>query len=401
MNAKYYNENRNKLAQRLQHGLIVLYAYQELQSVGDMTHKFTQEPNFWYLSGVNEPGWRLVIDGLTNKSWLIAPTIDDVHAVFDGILSSEQARELSGVETIISADELEPLLRQLARKHKLVYTIDQPSWIDRANFVPNPALSENRKMLERIFPSVRSCNAELAKLRAIKQPTEIAAIQKAIDVTCKSFAEVRNNITSYTHEYEIEADFTYDFIRCGSEGHAYEPIVASGKNACTLHYNKNRDKLRTKNLVLLDVGAKIDGYAADITRTYARGEPTKRQAAVHAAVQNAQSRIISLLGPSVSVERYHHDVDVIMIDTLRELDLVGADAQASLRKYMPHSIGHGLGLDVHDSLGAPRYFEPGMVLTVEPGIYIPEEGIGVRIEDDILITEKGYKNLSAKLSTDW
>ncbi len=400
MKADFFVNNRHRIVKQLNGGVLCLSAYRRMQQKNDTFFPFVQESNFFYLSGLTEPDWRLVIDGLTNKCWLIAPVTDDVHAVFDGVLPSEEAQRISGIDTIVGSDEFEPLLRQLARKHRLVYTIDQPTWVDNANFVPNPALSENRKMLERIFPSVRSCNAEIAKLRSIKQPYEIKALQNAIDLTCKTFEFVRESIGTYRYEYEIEADFTHGFIRSGSEGHAYDPIVASGKNACTLHYTKNFEKLHAKQMVLLDIGARVDGYAADITRTYAPVEPTKRQAAVHEAVQQAQAQIISLLEPTISVQEYQKNVDEIMIEALKKLDLVGTDPQVSLRRYMPHAIGHGLGLDVHDSLGAPKFFEQGMVLTVEPGIYIPEESIGVRIEDDILITEKGHKNLSAKLPTD-
>jgi Xaa-Pro aminopeptidase len=168
-----------------------------------------------------------------------------------------------------------------------------------------------------------------------------------------------------------------------------------------LHYVQNDAKLKKRELLLLDIGARARGYAADITRTYAFSEPTKRQQMVHEAVRRAQKQIIELLQPNLLLEQYHRDVRRIMSDVLMELGLMkdGRD-EDNLRKYFPHAASHGLGVDVHDSLGAPRMLEPGMVLTVEPGIYIPEEEIGVRIEDDILITPKGRENLSGRLSTE-
>jgi Xaa-Pro aminopeptidase len=151
---------------------------------------------------------------------------------------------------------------------------------------------------------------------------------------------------------------------------------------------------------VIDIGARINGYAADVTRTYAI-KPSKRQQAVHAAVQNVHQRIIELLKPGLLVADYARTVDEIMKDALQTLGLLDRrDDETTYRKYFPHAVSHGLGVDVHDRLGSPRYFEPGMVITVEPGIYIPEEGIGVRIEDDILITETGHDNLTRKLSTD-
>ena len=147
----------------------------------------------------------------------------------------------------------------------------------------------------------------------------------------------------------------------------------------------------------MDVGARVDGYAADITRTYAVGEPTKRQVAVHTAVQTAHQRIINLLRPGLELATYLQQVDEIMQQALQSLGLL--KTPEDYRRYFPHAISHGLGVDVHASLGQQRYIEAGMVLNVEPGIYIPQENIGVRIEDDILITDKGRRNLSQKLAT--
>ena len=238
----------------------------------------------------------------------------------------------------------------------------------------------------------------MAELRAIKSPEEIAAIRRAVALTVQAFTSVRTQLGEYRHEYEIEADMTRDFRRLDAR-HAYEPIIASGDHAVTLHYIQNSGKLAKTQPVLIDVGARIDGYAADITRTYCL-KPTKRQQAVHRAVEIAHQRIIALLGPDKLVTEYLAEVDDAMKDALSELGLLeDRSDNETYRRYFPHAISHGLGIDVHDSLGAPRYFRPGMVLTVEPGIYIPEEGIGVRIEDDILITEMGHENLSRKLPT--
>jgi len=173
--------------------------------------------------------------------------------------------------------------------------------------------------------------------------------------------------------------------------------VAAGANACTLHYAHNRSKVMGRQLVLMDVGASYGGYTADITRTYAKGEPTKRQRQVHEAVEAAHHRIIGLIRPMLAVDEYQREVDAIMREAIASLGLPSDDA--ALRRYFPHAVSHGLGIDVHDSLGSPRFLQAGMVLTVEPGIYLPEEGIGVRIEDDILVTAAGNENLSRRLST--
>jgi Xaa-Pro aminopeptidase len=254
------------------------------------------------------------------------------------------------------------------------------------------------RYLKKFFTSIKDCRMDVAKMRAIKRPEEIQVIKKAVLVTNDAFARAKKLLPTLNYEYEVEAEFSYYFRKKAAAFHAYDPIVASGRNACTLHYNHNNDALQKDTLLLIDIGARVDGYAADITRTYAIGQPTERQIAVHAAVESAQQRIISLLRPGLSIKEYHDEVDSIMQSALNDLGLSRSTPDGS-RGYFPHAISHGLGIDVHDSLGRPSEFLAGMVLTVEPGIYIPEEGIGVRIEDNILITETGHDNLSASLST--
>lgn len=397
--ADFFQRNRQRLAERLSGGLFSVTAYDRLQRSNDTAFAFEQEANFWYLTGIEEPGWKLIYDGTTHHSWLAMPDIDEVHRIFDGGMSAESARTISGVHEVISADELPTLYRRLTRTHSLAYTVDQPSYAESFNFSLNPALHEHKRQLERTFAKVQTMNKELAALRALKQPEEIAAIERAIKTTINAFTHVHEHINDYKTESEIEAEYTYLFRRAGADGHAYDPIVATGKNACTLHYIANNDTVRNKQLVLIDIGARHHGYAADITRTYAKGEPTKRQKVVHDAVREAQAKICQLLGPDLSVEEYQRGVDEIMLAAIVDVGLAKAGDIEALRRYMPHAVSHGLGIDVHDSLGGSRTLQPGMVLTVEPGLYVPDENIGVRIEDDILITRHGARNLSATLST--
>ncbi|HTK39469.1 MAG TPA: Xaa-Pro aminopeptidase [Patescibacteria group bacterium] len=399
IDSNFFQTNRAKLAEKLGGALVVVTGYTRLQRSNDTAHGFEQEANFWYLTGIEEPDWKLVYDGISHKSWLVMPDVDAIHRVFDGSLSPEDAKLRSGVDEVIAQDDLLGLYRRLQRTHSIVYTVTQPSHSEHFNFALNPALHENTKQLERNFAKVQIANKDLAKLRAIKQPVEIVEIQAAIKQTAKAFEAVQQSIDSYRYEYEIEADFTQAFRRSGTMGHAYEPIVAAGANACTLHYVKNASPIKQRQLVLLDVGARVNGYAADISRTICKGEPTKRQRAIFDALKDAQQAIIQLLEPGMPVETYQQSVNTIMFDTLSSLGLAKTSQDETVSTYMPHAVSHGLGIDVHDSLGAPRHLQEGMVLTVEPGIYIPEESIGIRLEDDILITKTGHKNLSASLST--
>lgn len=376
-------------------------AYASLQRANDASHRFDQEANFWYLTGINAPDWQVAIDGTSGRSWLIAPDVSEVHKIFDGGLDWAEAKLISGVDEVVSRNDGDMLLRDLTKKHRLAYSIGKDPYAQHYDFALNPSLQENWRRLERLFTEVRDCRKELAALRSIKQPEEIKAIKQAVRLTVGAFEYVRAHMSSYKHEYEIEADFSHYFRSRGAVGHAYDPIIASARNACTLHYNTNQAKLAHNKLVLMDVGARVSGYAADISRTYIHGTATKRQQAVMRAVQTAHREIINLLGPNISLEDYLANADAIMKQALISLKLMKSENDTeAYRHYFPHAVSHGLGIDVHDSLGAPRLFSPGMVLTVEPGIYIPEEGIGVRIEDDILITDRGYDNLSKALSTE-
>jgi Xaa-Pro aminopeptidase len=397
MDKKFFQANRQRLIETLKGGIIVLSGYSAMQRGNDASFAFEQEANFWWLTGIDQPDWWIIIDGIRNKSWLVAPTISSSHQIFDGSLSVQEASKISGIDTILSNDDAMTLLRDLAKKHSIAYAVGDHPYAEHFDFVVNPAQKKLHQILERIFNDVTDVQLDIAKLRAIKQPEEISAIKRAIKLTIKSFEDVKVLLPELKTEYEIEAEFTYAFRRAGSNGHAYDPIVADGKNACTLHYGQNKDRLKKNTLVLMDIGARVDGYAADITRTYAYGEPTARQKEVHTAVEDAHKQIIKLLSPGLSVSEYNDKVDSIMKLALDRLGLLKTDND--YRIYFPHAISHGLGVDVHDSLGRPTHFLENMVLTVEPGIYIPEEGIGVRIEDDILITSTGRQNLSAALPT--
>lgn len=400
MDATFFIKNRQSLIRLTDKRIIVLAAYTSLQRSNDASFSFEQESNFWYLTGINHADWVIIIDGKENKSWLVAPKVNKTHQIFDGSLSWEDAKNISGVDEVISKTQANELLKDLSRKYREVYTLGADPRSKHYDFVVNPAQQKMTKHLKNIFKDVKDCRLELAKQRSIKQPAEIEAIEKAISLTVSAFLNVKNCLKSLHYEYQVEAEFSYIFKSDGAVGHAYDPIVASGNNAVTLHYNSNNQPIQQNSLLLLDIGARVGGYAADITRTYSVGEVGDRQAAIHAAVENAHHKIISLLRPGLNISTYHDSVDGVMKDALIGLGLLKTRSDnKTYRKYFPHAISHGLGIDVHDSLGGPEVFEAGMVLTVEPGIYIPEEGIGVRIEDDILITKSGHLNLSASLPT--
>ena len=396
MDYTFFTHNRQAIFAKAEADVIILAGNVSLQRSNDASYIFEQEANFWYLTGITAPGWWLVIE--RHKSTLISPTINEVHRIFDGELSFEEAKAMSGVQEALSREAGEALLESLKGSVAHVATLGEDPHADHYDFMLNPGPVVMFEKLRKSFGKVEDCRRSLAELRAIKSPVEVQLMREAIALTIDAFKIVRKNSINYSFEYEIEAEFTYQFRKNGASGHAYDPIVASGKNACTLHYGKNQDPLITGDLVLIDVGARLHGYPADITRTYAIGKVSQRHKAVHAEVVKAHQQIMALLHPGLRVKDYFSQVDIIMQLALENLNLL--KTKDDYRKYFPHSISHGLGIDVHDSLGGPDIFQPGMVVTVEPGIYIPEEDIGVRIEDDILITKTGYENLSGSLSTD-
>lgn len=376
---------------------VVLSGNTSMQSTGDMSYPFQQTALFLYLTGIEEPDWMLVIEG--GKSTLIAPPASAHHTLFDGGLGFDEAQKISGVEAVLTSKQGNAFLKELARNHKTVYTEEPYPYMKHVQFAPNPAQEKLRRKLRSFFSEVLPVNAPSGRLRALKQPDEITLLREAIRITTEAFHEAKETLREKANvpvatEYELEAVFTSAFRRRNAY-HAYDPIVAGGRNALTLHYNKNGAGLPKNGLVLIDIGARVGGYCADITRTYAIGTPSEREKAVHVAVEKAHREIVALIKPGTTLKSYQEKSDEIMKRALKSLELL--QKPSDYRKYFPHAISHGLGIDVHESLGGYETFMPGMVLTVEPGIYIPEEGIGVRIEDDILVTETGNENLSVSL----
>lgn len=380
--------------------LIILTAHDAMQRRGDAAFGFVQQADFLYLTGIQEPGWLLVLNGLTQESCLVAPNRSEMQVVFEGGVTHEQAQELSGVESILTHKEGDALLLSLADQFKQVSTLGVDPRSDHYEFAQNPAPGRLLKKLTKLFDKVQDIRPILAKQRALKRPDEIAAIKQAIQATSQGFAACVQLLKTAPSlfEYTLEAELSKSFRVSGQHGHAYDPIVAAAKNACTLHYNQNSAEILKGEYVLIDAGAQLDGYAADVTRTYAFGEVSARAKQVHDAVLAAHLAIIDDIQPGLSFEKYQELSDGHVKRALISLGLIkDSEDESAYRRYFPHAISHGLGIDVHESLGGHGEFKPGMVFTVEPGIYISEESIGVRIEDDILITDTGVRNLTSAI----
>lgn len=380
---------------------IIVTANGLLQRGGDSSYAFAQDANFWYLTGINEPDVILVID--RDNEYLIVPERSASREAFDGQLQIHDFKKLSGIEDVYSSsDGWKQLSGRLTKVKHIATVAPAPSYIDHYGLYVNPARAILVQKLKSINPDLEllDLSAHISRQRMIKQPVEINAIQKSIDITSLSLKETlrSSKLKTYKREYEIEAEIFKGFRKRGAEGHAFEPIVASGKRACTLHNTANNGALEKNQLIVVDVGAEYGHYAADITRTVINGRPTKRQLAVYAAVLEVQSFAIDLLRPGLLLKDYEDQVVGFMGEKLRALGLIKTINHQTVRQYFPHATSHFLGLNVHDVGDYNRPLESGIILTVEPGIYIVNEGIGVRIEDDVLITPTGNKVLSNKLS---
>ena len=379
---------------------IVVTANGLLQRSGDSGYAFNQDANFWYLTGIDEPDILLVMD--RDKEYLIVPKRSPSRETFDGAIAADILKQRSGIKTVYDDKSGWKQLESRLKKVKHVATVaPAPPYIDHFGLYANPARAVLLSRLKTYKPELEllDLGPHLSRLRMIKQAVEITAIQKAIDITVSSIRATTkpNKLKSFKHEYEIEAELSRGFRRLGSEGHAFEPIVAAGERACTLHNVTNNGKLAANQLVVIDVGAQVEYYAADITRTVSTGNFTKRQQSVYNAVLEVQNFAIKLLKPGLMLKDYEQQVEHFMGEKLRELGLIKTINSANVRKFYPHATSHFLGLNVHDVGDYDRPLEPGIVLTVEPGIYIKQEAIAVRIEDDVLITATGNKILSNKL----
>ena len=236
--------NRTRLSEALHGGIVVLSAYTGMQRGNDTAFKFEQEANFWWLTGIERADWWVILDNTRQKTWLVSPEISQSHQIFDGSLDEKEALAISGADSVVSEEEGGRLLRDLAKRHSIVYTLGDLPYAEHFGFHINPAQKKMHDLLKRTFNSVQDCRKDLAKLRAIKQPAEIEAIKKAIRLTTDAFSRVKSQLDEFSYEYEAEAEFSYLFRRAGAEGHAYDPIVAAGKNACTLHYTDNSARLK-------------------------------------------------------------------------------------------------------------------------------------------------------------
>ena len=402
INRGMYIRNREKLITRLKPGsLVIVNSNDEMPRSGDQTFIFRQNSDMFYLSGLDQEKCILTLcpghPVESMREMLFTVKTNDMMVIWNGHkYTLDEVSEVSGIRNVKWLDDFDITLRDLMSRAQFVYLNqnEYPKFITDVPVLDQRFAAKMRTdfplhTYERLAPLV-------TEMRMVKEPEELLQIQNACDITNDGFRRVLKFVKPGLKEYEVEAEFTHEFIRKGSSGHAYPPIIASGANACILHYNTNFNTCNDGDLLLMDVGAEYGNYAADMTRTIpVNGKFTPRQRQVYDAVLRVLKAATAMLKPGTTNEKWHGEVCKIMEKELLGLGLITEQeirehesGSPAFFKYYMHGTGHFLGLDVHDVGSRQVVFETGMIMTCEPAIYIPEEGIGIRLENDVLIAEE-------------
>ncbi|MCB9273100.1 MAG: aminopeptidase P N-terminal domain-containing protein [Lewinellaceae bacterium] len=409
INPELFVQNRKRFMRKMQPDSIAIFHSNDLMPrSGDTFFPFRQNSGLFYLSGLGQEETVVVLfpdcikEGFQEVAFI--RRTDEVTAIWEGPrYSKEEARAISGIGKIFWLDEMDSVLHELILLAKRIYL--NLNEHDRfQSEIPTRDMRFARQLMEQ-YPLHKYHRAQpiLKKMFMQKSPLEVALIQHAINITGKAFDRVLEFVKPGLREYEVEAEITHEFIRSGAAGHAYEPIVASGANTCILHYVKNGQLLHDGGLLLLDFGAEYANYAADLSRTIpVNGQFSARQRAVYDAVLRVLKGARQMLVPGTTLEEYHKEVgkmvesELLGLKLLDKTDIKNQDEKSpAYKRFFMHGTSHHLGLDVHDSSHRYDPFQAGMVFTCEPGIYIREEQVGIRLENDILVTDDGPVDLMA------
>jgi Xaa-Pro aminopeptidase len=403
--------NRKRFTGKLKPGSIAVFNSNDLMPTSaDGNHPFIQQTDLFYLSGIDQEDSILVIcpdiKEEKHREILFLKETNEQIALWEGQkYTKDEGTAVSGIKTVYWSNEFSNIFKQLVLQSDNIY-------LNTNEHVRAGARVETRDdrfiaWCRRAFPlhNYERLAPIMHDLRAVKSEVELELIQIACNITSETFRRLLGFIKPGVWEFEIEAEIYHEFLRKRSKGPAFETIIASGADSCILHYVKNDKQCQDGDLVLIDFGAEYANYAADVTRTVpVNGKFSGRQKQIYNAVLNVHKAAIEMLVPGNNLEDYHKEVGKIMELELINLELLDAkqvkeqSADDPLyKRYFPHGTSHFLGLDVHDYGDKYRTFEPGMVFTCEPGIYIKDEGIGIRIENDVLITADGPVDLTENI----
>ncbi|MEO5906248.1 MAG: aminopeptidase P family protein [Saprospiraceae bacterium] len=401
-----FTDRRAEFAQKMEPGSIaVFFSNDEMPRTGDQFYPYRQDSALFALTGIDQPGTILILypDGKKKNSreMVFILPIDPLQAIWNGDrLTVTEAKQVSGISSIKFSNEWDTITPELFHAADSIYVNSREQ--DKFH---SPVITQNERKaieLKQLYPVHAFHRAQpiLRQMMMIKHPIEIDQIRKAVEVTSEAFRHALHHLKPGMKEFELEAVLTYIFTKHGCR-HAFEPIIASGKSACTLHYVQNNNVICEGTLVLLDFGAEYGCITSDMSRTIpASGQFTKEQKNIYNAVLRVLKHTMSWMTTGVKVAELNKEAgknieqELVKLKLISRADIRKQDARSPLwKKYFMHGISHHLGYDVHDIADRDSPLKAGMVLTCEPGLYIPELGIGIRLENDVLITRKGPVNL--------
>jgi Xaa-Pro aminopeptidase len=403
ISSELFKRNRAKFMAQMKPKSIAIFNSNDIYPISaDSTMPFQQHRDIFYLSGVDQEESILLLfpDSIDkiNKEILFVRETNEHIAIWEGEkLDKTQATGVSGIQTVHWLTDFDKVFFNLMTEAEVIYLNTNEHY--RQSVVTQTREDRFIIKCKNDFPAhqVAKSNPILQQIRGVKEPEEIDLIQKACDITEKGFRRILKYVKPGIWEYELEAEFLHEFIRNRSKGFAYTPIIASGNNANVLHYIENKNQCKNGDLILLDAGAEYANYSSDMTRTIpVNGKFDKRQRQVYDAVLRVKNEATNMLVPGTLWADYHKEVGKVMTSELIGLGLLDkADVKKenkdwpAYKKYFMHGTSHHMGLDTHDYGELKKPMKPNMVFTVEPGIYIPDEKMGIRLEDDVIITDKG------------
>lgn len=411
IDSRLFIENRKRFTAQLKEGALAIFNSNDIYPTnGDGTIPFIQNSDILWLSGVDQEESVLVLfpDAVNeaHREMLFVKETSELIAIWEGDkLTKSQATDISGIKSVYWLDQLEFMLKNLMQDAKCVY-LNTNEHTRRSTEVETRD-ARFRTWIQGEYPlhQYERSSPILHEIRATKHEVEIALMQQACNITEKGFRKILPFIKPGVWEYEIEGELIGEFVKNRSRGFAYTPIIASGGNACVLHYIENNKQCQDGDLILMDFGAEYANYASDLTRTVpVNGRFTDRQKDVYNAVLRVMKQATSMLRPGTILEEYNKEVGKIMEGELVQLGLITPEdianqnpATPAYKKYFMHGTSHFIGIEVHDVGYFNRPIDKGMCFTVEPGIYIREEGIGIRIENDVVVTDGEPHDLMANI----
>lgn len=388
-----YNLRRKKLLSLIEKGTIILFSGRKVLKSADEAYPFEVNKNFLYMTGIDQDETYLCLS--KEKENLFVLPNDEKLARWVGYnLTIEEAQEISQCDNVFTNEKILDELKTLAEKETVIYLdltkTEFLGGIDQGERLKELLLSFNNKL------EIKDISSLILSLRAVKDEDEINALRHSIHITKLALDSVMKKLPSFNNEKECQALFEERIASIGHARTSFATIAAGGKNATTLHYSNNNQKFASEDMILMDLGACVNYYNADITRTFPHyGKYGDLQKSIYRIVLDCNKEIIKTIKPGITIKELQEKTKTLLAQGLKDLHIITSDEE--LNEYYFHNVSHHLGLDTHDPMDRAVPLQKGNVITVEPGLYLRNLGIGVRIEDDVLVTENGSENLSKEI----